>query len=489
MQCSLQSWKMPREFKQLAHDWRTAACVNSQLKAIQIMIALRLILQDLRHARRGHTICLAGSNPTAPVASPPHWVLWYGRTGASAVGRGHARLHASAVSATRCGPALARQATAERPARPVFAPWLHAGAGHLTSAAEQAWRDRPGFGTRFAELVAALRRAPRVSPATLLRLLRAAAGCEDDEVGALAAEADGLEPAAAQLSALPPDAPLPVSAAVLVCMAPDGYLTAPSLRLARGRPRRSRRRRHASHLSGDACPTDIDSDVAVPTRPPLATSTSDAAWEALDEVDLREELRHPTPNLQDVPPFMRAAVRNALTSALARLRAAHAAGHSTGPGASRAWKLFSPRACCWRGRSNMARKAGHCSSSGQQRSSATSGRSSSLLRVPGYALPSRPWNSTQLLSSNASANGHAPKSDRASLPVPGRYSRQPSSLRDQRPRGSRSPTSRSARPRRGLRCPRSCSSTSPSALSSSQHVPSPARSARPDGVGRLACPA
>ncbi|CAE7763368.1 unnamed protein product, partial [Symbiodinium microadriaticum] len=31
----------------------------------------------------------------------------------------------------------------------------------------------------------------------------------------------------------------------------------------------------------------------------------------------------------DVPPFMRAAVRNALTSALARLRAAHAAGRCT----------------------------------------------------------------------------------------------------------------------------------------------------------------
>ncbi|CAE7279410.1 unnamed protein product, partial [Symbiodinium microadriaticum] len=37
----------------------------------------------------------------------------------------------------------------------------------------------------------------RVSPATLLRRLCAAAGCEDVEVGALAAEADGLEPAAA----------------------------------------------------------------------------------------------------------------------------------------------------------------------------------------------------------------------------------------------------------------------------------------------------
>ena len=37
--------------------------------------------------------------------------------------------------------------------------------------------------------------------------------------------------------------------------------------------------------------------------------------------------------------------------------------------------------------------------------------------------------------------------------------------------------------------PWSCSSTNPSVLSSSQHVQSPAPFARPDGVGRLACPA
>ncbi|CAE7940818.1 unnamed protein product, partial [Symbiodinium sp. KB8] len=158
--------------------------------------------------------------------------------------------------------------------------------------AEQAWHERPGIGTRFAELAAALRRAPGVSPATLLRLLRAAADCEDVEVGAVAADADGLEPAAAQLSALPPDAPC---WSPQRCLYRGGALVAAAQALAddvRATPRRSRRRRHASHLSGDACPTDIDSDV-----------------------DLREELRHPTPTLQDVPPFMR-------------------------PGASRAWKLF-----------------------------------------------------------------------------------------------------------------------------------------------------
>ena len=240
-----------------------------------------------------------------------------------------------------------------------------------TKSQEQRWAG----GTRFAELAAALRRAPGVPPATLLRLLRAAADCTNVEVGTLAAEPDGLDPATAQLSALPSDAPLPVSAAVLVCTAPDGYLSAPAqsalleaygggalaaaaaaqaladdIRATfeplrgpahrRRRPRRSRRRRQADHHNGHASPADIDSDDAVPTCPPPAALTSDAAWEALDEVDLCEELRNPAPTLQDVPPFMRAAVRHALTSALTRLRAAHAAGQGTGPNASRAWKLF-----------------------------------------------------------------------------------------------------------------------------------------------------
>ena len=96
-------------------------------------------------------------------------------------------------------------------------------------------------------------------------------------------------------------------------------------------------------------------------------------------VDLREELRHPTPTLQDVLLFMRAAVRNALTSAIARLIApASSTRCSTSPGASRAWRTSSyspriPRACCWRGRSNKVRKAGHWSSRGQQRSSTANG--------------------------------------------------------------------------------------------------------------------
>ncbi|CAE7692053.1 unnamed protein product, partial [Symbiodinium sp. CCMP2456] len=38
-------------------------------------------------------------------------------------------------------------------------------------------------------------------------------------------------------------------------------------------------------------------------------------WEALDGVDLQDELRHPVPTLQDVPPFLRAAVVSVHTGA------------------------------------------------------------------------------------------------------------------------------------------------------------------------------
>ena len=54
------------------------------------------------------------------------------------------------------------------------------------------------------------------------------------------------------------------------------------------------------------------------------------AWLSLDDVDLQEELRHPVPTLQDVPPFLRAAVRGALVQALERLRAERSEGAATG---------------------------------------------------------------------------------------------------------------------------------------------------------------
>ena len=63
-------------------------------------------------------------------------------------------------------------------------------------------------------------------------------------------------------------------------------------------------------------------------------------WLALDGVDLESELRHPTPTLQDAPPFMRAAVRGALVQALRQMRHEHARAGAESEGAARAWKLF-----------------------------------------------------------------------------------------------------------------------------------------------------
>ena len=61
------------------------------------------------------------------------------------------------------------------------------------------------------------------------------------------------------------------------------------------------------------------------------------AWATLDAVDLSAELRRPVPTLQDVPPFMRAAVRRALGAALTRIRES---SDPVGLPACRAWKLF-----------------------------------------------------------------------------------------------------------------------------------------------------
>jgi len=126
--------------------------------------------------------------------------------------------------------ALARRTSAERPARPPML--LAVCAVHRRRPPHQCSRTglacAAGRVYKFAELAAALRRAPGVPPAMLLRLMCAAADCEDDELGTLAARADALETATAQLSTLPCDAPLPVSAAVLLCMAPDGYIIAPA---------------------------------------------------------------------------------------------------------------------------------------------------------------------------------------------------------------------------------------------------------------------
>ena len=107
----------------------------------------------------------------------------------------------------------------------LFVPLLHAGAGHLTRAAADAWHARPQLGPRFAELASALHQSSSVPPGTIARLMRAAAECESLDADAPVPD---IARALDQLSALPPEAPLPLSAAVLLTMTADGYLAAPA---------------------------------------------------------------------------------------------------------------------------------------------------------------------------------------------------------------------------------------------------------------------
>ena len=114
------------------------------------------------------------------------------------------------------------------------------------------------------------------------------------------------------------------------------------------RSRRSRRGRRARRTRDDPRPrpgaTDIASDDehhSVPVCPDSAAAAGADTWRALDDVDLAAEMRHPIPTLQDVPPFMRAAVREALVQAFRRLRRALTEpGSREGVDAARAWKLF-----------------------------------------------------------------------------------------------------------------------------------------------------
>ena len=251
-------------------------------------------------------------------------------------------------------------------------PLLHAGAGHLTRAAADAWHARPQLGPRFEELASALRQSSSVPPGTIARLMRAAAECESLDADAPVPD---IARALDQLAALPPEAPLPLSAAVLLTMTADGYLAAPAQsalleaygggalaaavqtladeardhftpiaprqgqandrqnRRRRSGQRRRRTRRSREHTASVDDPADSG---AVPTCPRPAAVEAEAAWEALDGVDLQDELRHPVPTLQDVPPFLRAAVRGALVKALAHLHAALVAGQGNSASAGRA---------------------------------------------------------------------------------------------------------------------------------------------------------
>ena len=124
-------------------------------------------------------------------------------------------------------PALARCPPAEHRARRAkllaVRASLHAAAGNLTARARQAWLSCPRTGPRFDQLVSILREAPPASPAALARTLLAVAECEAQDEGWRVKQED--RDTATALTALP-DAPLPLAAAVLLCMALDGYLTA-----------------------------------------------------------------------------------------------------------------------------------------------------------------------------------------------------------------------------------------------------------------------
>ena len=242
----------------------------------------------------------------------------------------------------------------------LFVPLLHAAAGNLTERANQAWRDCPAIGPRFGELVALLRDSPPVMPTTLARTLLAVAECDAHD-GARHVMQEDVETATA-LTGMP-DAPVPLAAAILLCMAPDGYLTAATQSallesyagamaaaaassladdarrtpdanepVATTRRRRRRARRHSApredphpppstrdeHSGVPTCPAAADELGAVPTAQPAGIPAT--AWAALDAVDPVAELQNPVPTLQDIPPFMRAAVRGALVTALSRLR-------------------------------------------------------------------------------------------------------------------------------------------------------------------------
>ena len=147
----------------------------------------------------------------------------------------------------------------------------------------------------FLELVSLLREAPPVLPSGLAQTLLAVAECEAHDALRFISAADRAS--AAALSAMP-DAPLPLLAALLLCIAPDGYLTAaaqaaflesPTARHARHTATQSRRspllRSECADERVPACPPAAgDHDAAANATP---AGVPDAAWLALDTVDLR----------------------------------------------------------------------------------------------------------------------------------------------------------------------------------------------------------
>ncbi|CAE7030350.1 unnamed protein product [Symbiodinium sp. CCMP2592] len=192
----------------------------------------------------------------------------------------------------------------------LYIPWLHAGAGNLSASAWHAWRTPPVLGSRFEELAAKLQRAASRYGSGAGPVARCAHALLESYAGAAAAAA---------ARALADD----VRAAPI---AADQARRSPPLR--RGR-RRARRRNALSDNS--APPPSEEGEGGVPVCPANAeapdtmhasASVPETAWATVDAVDLVAELRCPVPTLQDVPPFMRPAIRTALVTALSRIRTA-----------------------------------------------------------------------------------------------------------------------------------------------------------------------
>ena len=248
----------------------------------------------------------------------------------------------------------------------LYVPLLHAAAGNFAPEADAAWRSAPGTGATWAAIVATLRDGPPVDPQLLARMAHQAA---EAEVAAGEATEPELAPALARARAL---GRLLLGGSALfqlrcggVCTrsragsADGGLWGSPSPQCdpysrvrspadvggrcpncARSTSRAHRRREAQASPRAEAPGVQRDT-ASPPSANPVRRVPSAAAWRALDDVDLATEFRHPVATLQDVPGFLRSALRAALVQALRQVRAAHDASRAGDPAAcARAWKLF-----------------------------------------------------------------------------------------------------------------------------------------------------
>jgi len=193
----------------------------------------------------------------------------------------------------------------------LFVPLLHAASGNLSEAARAAWSSLPhDAGVRFDGLAVTLREAPPIEPGRLARLLQQIAAYEAQEAGAPQLQSADVSFATSLLAL--PEAPIPLAAALLLAVAPDGYVSAAAqsalleayggtavaaaattladgLRTAApapgpGRRRRQRtRRRVQTHQPTHAHDSD-SAHTDVPECPPPATA-GPRGWEQLDGID------------------------------------------------------------------------------------------------------------------------------------------------------------------------------------------------------------